>query len=586
MTDVARFDDFELDLRSRELRRGGSPVSLQNQPLRILEMLVTANGAVVSREDLISALWPAGTFVDFDRGLNTAVNKLRTALGDSAGTPRFIETVGRRGYRFVVSRARPQRWRVIGGSSAAALLLMSALAFLHIAANRQKTSIHSIAVLPLANLSNDRQQEFFADGMTDQLITDLAKIQGLGVISHRSVMQFKGSRLPLTQIARQLGVEAVVEGSVVRSGSRVRVTAQLLDGRTDRHLWASDYERDIGNVLALQNDVARDIAEQIGAKLATPGAHTQNSDAYLLYLRGLYEWNKIPPNFDAAIKVFDAAIRVDPRFAHAYAGLADCYATRKWWSTTHASDDAEHARALALTALRLDPSLAEAYTTLAGLADDAYQHDVAESNFQRALAANPNYIIAHQWYALHLVRLRRFDEAVREARIAQKIDPLSPYAIGGVILVLDLSGNISEAIELRKKSAMLFPDLNWTPFEMARMLREAGRGDEAVTELIRGLRSTGETPLATAFEKEYQAHGADPAIRLYLRDAHLTRVGSRWLSARFHALVGDREAALDDLERSYANGESGVVYANAAHEFVSLRDDPRFRALIAKMNLE
>jgi len=175
---------------------------------------------------------------------------------------------------------------------------------------------------------------------------------------------------------------------------------------------------------------------------------------------------------------------------------------------------------------------------------------------------------------------------LREARIAQKIDPLSPYAIGGVILVLDLSGNVPEALELRKKSAMLFPDLNWTPLEMARMLREAGRGDEAVAELIRGLRSTGATPLATAVEKEYRAHGADRAIRLYLRDAHLTRVYSRWMSARFHALVGDRQAALDDLERSYANGEAGVVFANAAREFAPLREEPRFRALIAKMNLD
>ncbi len=586
MADLVRFDDFELDIRSRELRRSGSPVSLQDQPLRILEMLVKAGGTVVSREELIAALWPAGTFVDFDRGLNTAVNKLRAALGDSAETPRFIETVGRRGYRFVVPRSRPRLRNAIAASTAVAALVVIALVFLHFTASRQKTSIRSIAVLPLANLSNDRQQEFFADGITDQLITDLARSEGLSVISRQSVMQFKGSRLPLTQIARQLGVDAIVEGTVARNGSRVRVTAQLLNGHTDRHLWASDYEREIGDVLALQDDVARDIAEQIGAKLASPVPHPQNSDAYLLYLRGLYEWNKIPPNFDAAIKVFEAAIRIDPRFARAYAGLANCYATRRWWNTTHAPGDAEHARTLALTALHLDPSLAEAYTTLAGLADDAHQHDVAESNFQRALAANPKYIIAHQWYALHLVRFRRFEDALREARIAQKIDPLSPYAIGGVILVLDLSGKIDQALELRKKSAMLFPDLNWSRFEIARMLRESGRGSEAVAELVRGLRSNDAAPLAAAVEEEYRKNGADAALRLYLRDAHLTRVHSHWMSARFHATLGDREAALDDLERSYADGESGVVFCNAAHEFASLRDDPRFRALIMKMRVE
>ena len=585
MADLVRFDDFELDFRSRELRRSATPVPLQEQPLRILEILVKAGGTTVTRDELIAALWPSGTFVDFDRGLNTAVNKLRVALGDSAEEPRFIETVGRRGYRFLAPQPK-RRWRrLMIASSAVTLILVAALVSVHFAANKPRTPIRSIAVLPLANLSNDRQQEFFADGMTDQLITNLAKIEGLGVISHQSVMRFKSSRAPLTEIARQLGVEAVVEGTVARNGSRVRVSAQLLDGRTDRHLWASDYERDIGDVLALQDEVARDIAEQIGARLRSPVVHTPTSDAYLLYLRGIYEWNKIPPNFEAAIKVFDESIRIDPSFARAYAGLADCYATRKWW-TSHAPDDAEHARSLALTALHLDPSLAEAYTTLAGLADDARQNDVAESNFQHALAANPKYIIAHQWYALHLVRFRRYDEALRQARIAQKIDPLSPYAIGGVILVLDLSGKVEEALELRKKSETMFPDLRWAPLEIARMLRETGHGDEAVKELIRGLRSDDAAPLAAAVEKEYQLHDADAAIRVYLRDAHFTHVHSEWMSARFHAMLGDHEAALDDLERSYAKGEAHVVFANAAQEFASLHEEPRFRALIAKLKLE
>src|SRR5438105_6785303 len=212
MGDLVRFDDFELDLRSRELRKSGTPVLLQDQPLRILEMLVKAAGTIVPREELIASLWPPETFVDFDRGLNTAVNKLRVALGDSAETPRFIETVGRRGYRFMAPRPRRRFVRVVAAGSAVIVLLSLAFVSAHFKQNKERAQIRSIAVLPLANLSNDHEQEFFADGMTDQLITDLAKIGGLGVISHQSVMRFKSSHASLTQIARELGVDALVEG--------------------------------------------------------------------------------------------------------------------------------------------------------------------------------------------------------------------------------------------------------------------------------------------------------------------------------------------------------------------------------------
>jgi len=333
-------------------------------------------------------------------------------------------------------------------------------------------------------------------------------------------------------------------------------------------------------MLALQNGIAEDVAEQVGVKLGNP-PRAPNSEAYLLYLRGIHEWNKVPPNFDEAIGLFENAIRLDPRFARAYSGLADCYATRRWWKTRHAPDDAERARQLARKALGLDPSLAEAYTTLAGLEDDDHRHDSAEVYFQRALAANPGYIIAHQWYALHLLRLRRYDDALREARIAQKIDPLSPYAISGVILVLDLSGRFEEAIAARTRYEMLFPDRNWNSFEKAGQLRQAGRGRDAVTEIKRGV---SENAFA-AIDREYQVHGADAALRLALRDPRFTRM-SAWTRARFHALLGEYDEALDELERSYANRDSGIVYAAAAQEFASLRDNPRFRALITKMNLE
>ena len=584
MADVIRFDDFEVNLRSRELRKKGVPISLQEQPFRILEILVAAAGNVVTREELAAALWPAGTFVEFDRGLNTAVNKLRVALGDSAEEPRFIETVGRRGYRFIGARTFATRVKFILGAVAALAIIIGAAAYF--AKTPKTTSIHSIAVLPLTNLSKNQEQEFFADGMTDQLITDLAKIRGLGVISHQSVMRFKSSHASLKQIAGELGVDALVEGSVVRNGSRVRVTAQLLDGRTDRHLWASDYDGEIGDVLSLQGELARDIAAQIGSKLGTESSRSQiNSEAYLLYLRGRYEWNKLPPNFGPAMAFFEQSIKDDPNFALAYAGLADCYATRAGWQTPHLPNDDQTARSLAKKALQIDPSLSEAYTTLASLDRFTYDYAASESNFRRAIAANRNYIIAHQWYALLLIRLGRLDEAIREARIAVQLDPLSWYANATLATALEFGGRTAEAIERRRTLTRLYPDDPQQHFKLFWLFHATGRDDEAVGEFSRGLKGVGFANLAASIDKQYPTVGVPGVIRLYLSDPVISKEDDRWSQARGYALLGDRERTLANLQESFARDEGAIPYINVNREFDFVRDDPRFQAIILKMKL-
>ena len=597
---AVRFEHFEADLRSRELRCSGSKIALQDQPFRILELLLRAPGDVVTREELAAALWPSGTFVDFDRSLNTAVNKLRAALGDSAESPRFIETVGRRGYRFIGS-AEVQR---IGGPAdssprrillavvailAVLLIIVVAAAILRHSPTKAKitpTRIHSIAVLPLANLSKDPEQEFFADGMTDQLITSLAKAGGIDVISHQSVNQFKASRLSLPQIARQLGVDAVVEGTVARNGQRVRVSAQLIDARTDRHLWANDYEREIGDVLSLQDDVARDIAEQVGTRLVgRSDLQTPKSDAYLLYLRGLYEWNKLPPNFGPAMAFFEQAIKQDPKFARAYAGLADCYATRAGWNDIpYLESDKEKARALARRALELNPTLADQYATLGGLDNQAFHFVTAEGDFLRAIAANSNYIIGHQWYSLLLSRLSRCEEAVREGRIAQQLDPLSPYAKGTLALALECSGRTAEAIDSRRTIARLFPDDANQHFHLFYLLHGSKRDDEAIRELCLGLTQSGFAPLAARIQTEYPAMGLDGAVQMYLHDPVISREDSRWSLARMHALLHHREATLTNLEQSYAT-HGNIAFLNVTPEFEFVRDDPRFRELLRKLRL-
>ena len=594
---AVRFEHFEADLRSRELRSDGSRVALQDQPFRILELLLRAPGEVVTREELAAALWPLGTFVDFDRSLNTAVNKLRAALGDSAENPRFIETVGRHGYRFIGQTShgparQSRRVSLFGVALLVPILLLAVTVAVLTRRSQHPTQprMRSIAVLPLANLSNDKDQEFFADGMTDQLITSLAKVGGVDVISHQSVNQFKASRLTVPEIARKLDVDGVVEGTVVRNKTRVRVTAQLIDARTDRHLWANDYEGEIGNILALQDDIARDIAQQIGAKLRGASAPARlrvpKSEAYLLYLRGVYEWNKLPPNFGPAMAFFDQAIKEDPKFALAYAGLADCYATRTGWGNIpYAEGDKVKARSLARKALELDPSLAEPYATLGGLDTQAYEYFAAEGDFRRSIAANPNYIIGHQWYSLLLSRLGRSEEAVREGRIAQQLDPLSPYANGTLALALEVSGRTAEAIILHQTMARLFPDDSNQHFKLFYLLHRLKRDDDAIHELCLGLTQSGFAPLASRIQTESPTIGLSGAVQMVLRDPVITREDDPWSQARLHALLFDREATLTNLEKSYTNHGGAIAFVNVTPEFDFVRDDPRFRNLLVKLRL-
>src|SRR3984957_5251400 len=370
-----RFGVFELDLRSGELRKHGLRVRLQEQPFRLLEMLLERPGEVVTREELQKRLWPADTFVDFDHGLNKAINKIREALGDSAESPRFVETVSRRGYRFLaevkdadappvgkpelaiprqmqaevpegphpadkVGEARnlslSRTWKI---SVLLLLLVAAVLAFrkLH-PPGGPSPAIRSLAVLPFESLSNDASQDYFADGMTDELISDLGQISALRVISRTSVMSYKRARKPLPQIARELNVDAVVEGTVLRSGDQVRITAQLIEASSDKHLWSQSYEGQLRDTLALQNQVARAIADQIRINLspreqaALRTVRVVNPEAYESYLKGRYFWNKrTADSLKAALAYFDQAIEEDPKYAQAYSGLADTYALLGDW---------------------------------------------------------------------------------------------------------------------------------------------------------------------------------------------------------------------------------------------------------------
>src|ERR1700739_4628733 len=338
---VVCFGVYEADLRSGELRKQGLRVRLPEQPFQGLAILLEHPGEVVTRESLQKRLWPHGTFVDFEQGLNTAVKRLREVLDDSAETPRLIEPLPRRGYRFVGSlAAKPGR-------------------------------IESLAVLPLENLSRDPDQEYFAEGLTEALITTLAKIGELRVASRTSSMQYKGVRKALAQIAKELGVDAIVEGTVLRAEDRVRITAQLIDAAQESHLWAESYERDLRDVLSLQSEVAQAIAREVQVKL-TPQEKAQfdqvsevDPGAYEAYLKGRYYWNRrSQEGFHKGVQHFRDAITKDPGFAAAYSGLADCLSLLSMFGFVAPDDGIARARELAQRALQLDSASAEAHASL------------------------------------------------------------------------------------------------------------------------------------------------------------------------------------------------------------------------------
>src|SRR5579863_7068478 len=465
-----RFGVFEADLGARELTKLGRLLPLQEQPFLLLAMLLEKPGELVTREELRARLWPQ-TVVDFDHGLNKAISKIRDALGDSAENPRFIQTVARRGYRFLAdvavagdgevetallatasrenasvdsqapadpARAKPRpRWTAAWTIAAATLLLLSAAIVMWVrsTSNFPLPSIRSLAVLPLENLSGDASQDYFADGMTDELITQLAQIPDLRVISRSSMMTYKQSREPLADIARELDVQAVVEGGVLRSGDRVRITAQLIRVPADEHIWAHSYEGDSRDTLILQNQVAQAIADQIRVSvtsqrhmaLQTPKA--VNAEAYDSYLKGRYYWNKrTDEGLKEAIKYFKRSITVDPSNAEAYSGLADAYALAGDWEygILPPSEAFPLAKAAANEALALNDRLGEAHTSIAFVLDLYYwDWDAAERQYQLAINLNPSCAIAHQWYAWHLLVLGQNAAGMFEMRRAESLDPLS-----------------------------------------------------------------------------------------------------------------------------------------------------------------
>jgi len=561
-----RFGVFEADFRAGELRKRGVKIKLQEQPLQILQMLLQHPGEVVTRTELQQKIWPADTFVDFEQGLYNAVKRLRDALKDSADKPRFIETLSRHGYRFIGIIDESVR------------------------------KIESLAVLPLDNLSRDPEQDYFAEGLTEALITTLAKIGELRVASRTSAMQYKGVRKPLPEIAKELGVDAIVEGTVLRAGDRLRITAQLIDAARETHLWAESYERELCDVLALQSELARAIASEIRVKL-TPldyarlsGAHPVKPGAYEAYLNGRYHWNRRnAEGLGKAIQYLEQAIAEDATYAPAYAGLADCLATLGFWGFVSADEGCGEAKKLALQALEIDPALAEAHASLAW-ATMLYDYDfpTAESEFERSIELNPRYATAHQWFGVSLAMMGRHEEGFTELKRAVRLDPLSSIILSTLGFVCWCARRYEQAIEYYEKALHL--DCN---FALAR----AGLGfaylyksmhESAIAEMRKGIELSRGAPMFLAWLGEaYAAAGYwldAQNILEQLKQISKERYVSPYNIGRICAAIGEKEEALRWLETAYCQRAAWMVALNIEPRFDGLRPDPRFQELMRRMN--
>ena len=561
-----RFGVFEADFRAGELRKRGVKVKLQEQPLQILQMLLEHPGEVVTRDELRQKIWPADTFVDFEQGLYNAVRRLRDALKDSADKPRFIETHSRRGYSFIGTvDATPRQ-------------------------------IESLAVLPLENLSRDPEQEYFAEGLTEALITTLAKIGQLRVISRTSSMLYKGTRKPLPEIARELAVGAIVEGSVLRAGQRVRITAQLIDAAKESHLWAESYERDLCDVLTLQSEIAQAIAREVRLKL-TPQeqthlaqVHPVDPESYEAYLKGRYHWNRRSgEGVGKAIQCFQEAIARDPTYAAAYTGLADCLSLLGVWSMVAPDEGCGKAKVLALQALERDRSLAEAHASLAW-ATMWYDYDfaAAEKEFERSLELNPRYVTGHTWFGFFLALMGRHDEAYTELKRAIRLDPCSSPVYVCLGIVHWAARRYDQAIEQYEKASELVPSNALAHGMQGVAYLCKSQYEPAVTAWEQSIRfSQGASSFVAALGETYaRAGNRDAAQRILeqLDDLSKQRYVTPYIVARLNLALGKKDEALGCLETAYQGRDSFMVFLKVDPLLDDLRADPRFRDLLRRMN--
>jgi TolB-like protein/DNA-binding winged helix-turn-helix (wHTH) protein/Tfp pilus assembly protein PilF len=631
---VYQFGEFSLNCGKFELCRKGRRLKLEHKPLELLVLLVTKHGQVVTRDEIAERLWAREVFVDIEHGINTAIRKIRQTLGDSPDLPQYVQTISGSGYRFIgtVSAIEPEDTEpaqtpeariepsdpvdIVGPaqvsappdiepavnlrrrfSSLTALCALGLLAILILSLGLKplaerflhrdgRAAIGSIAVLPLQNLSGDPAQEYFADGMTDELITELARIPNLRVVSRTSVMANKGARRSLPEIARQLDVDAIVEGSIVRSGGRIRITAQLIDARSDRHLWAQSFEGSASDVLSLQDSVAQQIATQASFVLAPPSPRGHvNPAAHDAYLRGRYFFNK--QDFSHSLESFQQAIALDPGFASAYSGYASALDAETTYDLGTPEELMPRAIAAAQHAIQLDPQNGEAYTEL-GSVQTIYSWDwqSAEQNLTRGISLNPSDSIAEFKYAVYLEAVGRPGDAVTHMRRALQLDPLSFLVNRRLGVALYYDRQYDPALVQLNRAAEMEQSQGSIEHYLSFIYEQKGDHDAAVQHNVQALHDNDPRIDSAALLNLYRQQGWRPYWRARTR-TFLSTSTSPCISyeigmddLRIHEL----DHAFESFKKAVDNHCFGMTFIRVDPFFDSLRHDSRYVELLTRMH--
>ncbi|MDQ1693711.1 MAG: hypothetical protein QOH85_1246 [Acidobacteriaceae bacterium] len=641
-THMVRFGVFEADLTACELRKQGRRLKLQTQPFQVLKLLLEHPGEVITREEFRNRLWPGDTFVDFDHSLNTAMRRLREVLNDTPDNAIFIETLQRRGYRFIapvtaVSTDEPVQdtrsarteqpalalsepaglpvaiqnvsapWRLVMAITVSLLigtvvgLSVGWLLLARQPAQEVKAAkplqVRSLAVLPLENIAATPGQEYLADGMTDELIASLAKVRSLRVASRTSSMGYKGTHKPLSEIARELNVDAIVEGTVQRSGGNVRITAELVQTSSDRALWAETYENQVGDILALQQQVANAVVRQIQIELtpqeqkALTANQSISPEAYENYLKGKYYWSKrSETSLTKAISYFELATKDEPRYALAYAALADCYGIigTAIVGTVPAKEVANKAETAAIRAIELDPNLAESQTSMATVRLN-YDWDWAgaERGFRHAIELNPAYATAHQRYSLYLIAMDRPNDSVAEMQRALALEPLSVSMNFSLGWRLYMAHRYDAGIQQLRNAVAMDPSLALAHLVLGQAYEQKGSFAQAAAELEQAVElSHRSAPMLAGLARLYAVTGRQDRARLLLNEmteqSHL-----RYVSPFYFAVVyaGLRENAAAErwLQKALDDRSNPCIFLRADPEFDSLRKDAAFTALLSRL---
>lgn len=618
-----QFDPFTADLRTGELFKFGTRIKLADRPFSLLAMLLEHPGEVVTRDEMRTRLWPDGTFVDFDNNISSAMGKLRTTLGDAASAPRYIETVGR-GYRFAAKVSlvsavaaqpeppgklevvanptahRSRRWWIFVAASSL-VVIAGAISYLQWSRSprRQATKV-MIAVLPFANLTGDPTQDYFSDGITEEMITQLGRLdpERIGVIARTSVMRYKDSHMPLAQISTELGAQYVLEGSVRRDSSNVRITAQLIRVRDQTHLLTREYDRELKDLLVLQAEIAEEVAGEIQLALgphqsiarAAPGSlSAQSYKAYDLDLKGRYFWNKrTVQGFQQGVDYFQQAILTDPNYARAYAGLADSYALMSSYYLGPQNELMPKARAAAIKALQIDDELAEAHTSLALISENFdWDWQTAEKEYRRAIELDPNYATAHQWYAEFLAFQGRFAEAFAESERARQLDPLSMIIAADHAAIFYFSRQYERAIEQARGILDMDFRVSRAHGILVSACIKAGHFDDAFADLKRWPASDNRWA-RSARASAYGSSGNQRQARATLDALEADKLPRFELAPMMvvaYAEMDDKEKAFVWLQVAYAQHSNVLTTLKVDPAFDSLRGDPRFQDLLRRVRL-